>query len=128
MVKLKTPLTEPGKMVILVPLLTLAIIGGYSWLFGWNRLTAAGAWLILVPLAVFTLSNLLGLKQVWQSGISMLCFYVWMVFGTYDHYQSDFFVLMMLSLVYNTFIMVLVILSERGGRSHTTHQNASSHR
>jgi hypothetical protein len=124
---LKTPLIKLGKMIILVPLFTLVIMGVYSWLFGWNLLTASGAWLILVPLAVFSLSNLVGLRKIRQSGISILCFYAWMVFGTYDHYQSDFFVLMMLSMLYNALIIVLVILSERNRERHTA-KDATSHR
>lgn len=109
-------------MIIMIPMFTMLIMGGYSWLIGWNFLSALGAWFILVPLTTFSLSNLLGLKQIWHSGISMLCLYAWMVFGIYDHYQSDLFVLMMLSLIYNTFIILLIILSERDDRRHRAHQ------
>ena len=110
--------------MIIIPMFTLLIMGGYSWLIGWNFLSALGAWFILVPLATFSLSNLFGLKQTWHSGISMLCLYAWMIFGIYDHYQSDLFVLMMLSLIYNTFILVLAILAERDDRRHTAPEDS----
>ena len=115
--KIKYPLVVGLKLVILVPLGAMIFLAGYSLIAGWNLITLLLFWFIILPFLVFSLARLLHMRQVWQSMIALLCFYGWMTFLIYDHYQTDYFMVMIASLLYNSFIIMLVMLSKEHGNN-----------
>jgi hypothetical protein len=83
-----------GLSIVLIP---------YSMLIGWNLVTLALFWFIITPLAAFCLPALVlkNNNHLIESLTGLCIFYAIMVLMIYEHYQSDYFLIMMVSLVFN---------------------------
>lgn len=104
------------KLVMAIPLGIMTILAAYSLLLGWNLLTAVTFWFLIVPFLVFFLSKVLGIRHLWQSFIALLCFYGVVIFMTYEHFRTDFYAVLFASLIFNSFVMMFVILVDRHDR------------
>ena len=100
--KLKGTLVVPvGLFLILIP---------YSLLLGWNVLTLLGFWFIITPiLAIYLPERITNQKDhLFKSMVGLVLFYAIMVFMIYEHYDTDYFKVMMVSLMVNLIVVSVV--------------------
>ncbi len=98
-------------VLVFIPLCVLAVLVPYSLLLRWNVWTLLLFWFIILPVLTIYLSVKLlrGYHRMSQALLSMTTFYAFIIFMIYDHYQSDYFLLMIVSMVYNTLVMLVVM-------------------
>ncbi len=98
---------------IIVPLCVFLFVAISGYFFGQirNLLGMIVSWFVIIPLLTVFLSKIIsGEKNLaLKSLISLLVFYAIMVFMIYKHYQTDFFKLMIASLVFNSLAMSIAI-------------------
>jgi len=106
------PVTRYFIVIVIIPLCILAVLIPYSLLLKWNIFTLLLFWFIIVPFVVqFLTARLLRNKNtVANSMIALVSFYGFMVWMIYEHYQSDYFAIMISSFVWNLLIMLLVFV------------------
>ena len=92
---------------LIVPIGLAAILIPFSLLIGWNPLTLLLFWLVIIPALVVYLPTIVSNKKnlLFESSIGLLIFYALMVFMIYEHYQSDYFLVMIFSGVINLMIV-----------------------
>ena len=108
--KLKGTLIVPvGLAIILVP---------FSIFIGWNLITLILFWIIITPGLTIYLPTIVSRNKshLFKSLVGLLIFYGIMVLMIYDHYNSDYFQVMILSCVVNL-ILVSVITSARSPKT-----------
>ncbi len=91
------------KGVLIVPIGIAIILVPLSLLIGWNLVTLIVFWLVITPALTIYLPKLVSknINHLFESLVGMGIFYALMVLMIYDHYQSDYFQLMMWSGVIN---------------------------
>ena len=91
-----------GLAIILIP---------YSLLIGWNILTAGLFWFVIIPaLAIYVPGRVSrNSDHVAESLSGLAIFYAGMIVMIYTHYNSDFFLIMIISCLVNL-VLVGVIL------------------
>jgi len=89
--------------ILIIPVGVAISLGLFSITFGWNLLTMLLFWFLFVPFSAYYLPRLVSKKDInlKQSIIGLILFYAFMVFMIYEHFQTDFFILMMTSLISN---------------------------
>ena len=99
-----------GIAIVLVP---------YSLLIGWNVLTLILFWAIIVPAIAINAPKLLPHIQPTTFGklLGLFLFYAGMVFMIYEHYQTDFFLVMMLGAVENVIMVLLYDYAQKAGET-----------
>ena len=101
------------KVTIVVPLCVFLFVAVSGYFFGAskNPIGMFVSWFMVIPsLTVFLSKIISGSKYLaLKSLISLVVFYGIMVFGIYKHYQSDFFKIMIASLIFNSFVFLLGI-------------------
>jgi hypothetical protein len=103
--KLKGTLIVPvGLAIVLLP---------FSLLVGWTLISLILFWLFLTPAITVCLPLLFSERQLlfFKSLIGLAVFYAIMVFMIYDHYESDYFQIMIASWVINSFLVSVVLWS-----------------
>jgi len=92
----------------------------FSMVFGWNLGSLLAFWFFVAPfLALYLPVTVSGSEnRGFKSSVGLVIFYSFMVFMIYDHYQSDYFRVMMFSFVVN-FLVVLLISSWLRARVQT---------
>jgi hypothetical protein len=103
--------------ILVVPVGLSIILAPYSLLIGWNLVTLFLFWFVVIPLLATYLPPYVSGKEnhLMKSLAGLMLFYLCMVFMIYDHYQSDYFKVMMISAVIN--MIVVVGISRIGGHS-----------
>ena len=95
-----------GLRVMLVPI---------SLLIGWNLATMIIFWYLLVP--VFTVGVSWRLfkdkNPIWVPLLGLIIFYGGLIFMTYDHYLTDYFDIMLVSLATNLIMVTGTMLVAR---------------
>ena len=93
-------------IVIIVGLLLVFV--PYSLWIGWNAISVLLFWFVLIPIISIYLPRVIfGRPTLLGKLGGLVLFYALMVFMIYDHYQSDYFLVMMISVVINV-LMILV--------------------
>jgi hypothetical protein len=96
----------------IVPLALCTLLVPFSLFVGWNLFTLIIFWLVLTPViaigAPVIVTN--NRHSFFPSAIGLTLFYLLMVFMIYDHYQSDYFQLMMISFIVNLIFISLYSL------------------
>lgn len=95
------------KGIFIVSISLFLVLIPFSMVIGWNFFTAILFWLVLTPaLAIYLPTAILKKKDhLMDSLIGMVIFYAFMVFMTYDHYKTDYFKLMIVSLMINMMVV-----------------------
>ena len=106
------------KVTIIVPLCVFLFVAASGYFFGGsskNLLTTIVSWFMIIPLLTVFLSKIISGNDnlAFKSLISLVTFYGIMVFMIYKHYQTDFFKIMMASLIFNSFVMLIGIAATR---------------
>ena len=104
-----TKLRELLKGTFVVPLGLLVLLMPYSMLLGWNSLTLILFWFILVPgLSIFLPTKASNSKSHFlESLFGLIIFYAFMVFMIYEHYKTDYFLLMAISGALNMIVVAM---------------------
>ncbi len=97
--------------IFIIPIGVAISLAFFSLTLGWNLLTMFLFWFLLIPILANYLPRLISKKDHYlkQSIIGLTLFYAFMVLMIYEHYQSDYFLLMMLSLISNIGIASLIV-------------------
>ncbi len=114
---MKKEFTDKVKATLLVPLVLSIILAPFSMLIGWNLLTLIVFWFVLIPgLAVYLPATISKSRNHLPESIGgLIFFYGMMVFMIYDHYKTDYFKVMILSLVINLVLVAAIsLLNSRG--------------
>ena len=109
------------RVAIIIPLCIFLYVAVSGYFFGGssNLLGTIVSWFGIIPLLTVFLSNIIsGNKNLaLKSLISLVVFYGVMVFMIYKHYQSDFFKLMIMSLIFNACLMFIGIAATWSDRN-----------
>ena len=116
-VKSKIPLHI--KQVMTIPIGISISLVLFSFTLGWNLWTLLFFWFILVPGLTYSFPVLIFKEKVHpiQAIIGLLIFYALLIFMIYDHFQSDYFKIMILSLVTNMILVGFYNWVKHGDRS-----------
>ena len=117
---INAPLKDRLIGILVVPTILMMILVSYSLLIGWNLATMLLFWYLLVPaLIIFMCWWFTGDRNpVWVNLSGLAVFYGTMLFMVYDHYQTDYFLIMFISLPVNV-VLVTGIMSVAVPRSKT---------
>jgi hypothetical protein len=102
------------KVAIVVPLCVFLFVAACGYLFGGSRnlLATIVSWFVIIPLLNVFLSKVISGSQknlAFKSLVSLVVFYGIMVFMIYKHYQTDFFKIMIASLIFNSLVLLVGI-------------------
>ena len=101
------------RVTIIVPLCLFLYVALSGYFFGASKhiLGVIVSWFVIIPMLNALLSNTISGKENFalKALISLITFYGIMVFMIYKHYQSDFFKIMIASLIFNSIILLVCI-------------------
>jgi hypothetical protein len=99
-----------GTLIVLMGLVFVFV--PFSLLVGWNIFTLFFFWFMTVPALTLYLPAIISRNKnhLLESLTGMIIFYGLMVFMIYDHYQTDYFQVMMVSCGFNLLIVTLFSL------------------
>ena len=102
-----------GKLIgtLIVPVGLAIILVPFSLLIGWNLATLLIFWFVLIPgIAVYSPTIVSHYRNhIFESLAGLTIFYGLMVFGIYDHYESDYFQIMTWSFAVNLVLVTVII-------------------
>ena len=100
---------------LVIPVALFVILVPYSLWIGWNLLSLFLFWFVLIPIAAFYLPSVVSSRDytLSKSSAGLLLFYGVMVFMIYDHYQTDYFQVMMVSFAVNIMLVIAIVLANR---------------
>jgi hypothetical protein len=109
---MRLQLKDKTQGIMTVPIGLAIVFAPFSLLIGWNLLTLVIFWFGIVPGLSISLPRLVSSNNyiLLKSLIGMILFYALMVFMIYEHYQTDYFQVMIVSCVFNLALVSLVIL------------------
>ena len=96
--------------IISVPVVLFILLLPFSFITGWNSATAIIYWLFITPFVAEYVPTLFSKNknQLRQSVIGMLFFYSIMIIMIFKSYQTDMFLIMMVSCVINLGSITLI--------------------
>jgi hypothetical protein len=110
--------------VLSIPVALFIALVPFSLLIGWNLVTFILFWLIVIPIVALHVPTFFKKNaNVFQTLIGVGLFYAVMVFMIYDHYKTDYFQMMLVSLVVNS-LSIVVVNYKRNKRSGLTTNHA----
>jgi len=101
---------ERLKGTLLVPVGLFLVLVPFALFIGWNLITLLVFWFAVVPLLTLYLPHVVFRSQrhVYESLGGLYIFYCATMLLIYGHYKSDFFELMMVSWLVNTFAVLAI--------------------
>lgn len=98
------------KGILIVPIGLILVLIPFSMLIGWNLFTAILFWLVITPALTSYLPTIISKNKnhLMESLMGLAIFYAFMVFMIYDHYKTDYFLIMMASLVVNMMVVLMI--------------------
>ena len=110
--------TERKKRILatlIIPVGLAIVIVPFSLLIKWNLISTLVFWFIITPgIAIFLPTRIMGSKNhVPESLLGLIFFYGIMVFMIYDHFNTDYFQLMLFSSMINLVLILVVALARR---------------
>ena len=120
-----TALTRFLKITLVIPLCVFLVLALCSRFLELNVGTLFLFWFIIVPFLILFLSSRLirHAYAIRNAMFALISFYSIMVFMIYKHFQTDYFLVMMISFLWNLGIMIIVMISDRDERNSTQRQN-----
>ena len=106
---------DKSKGTLIVPIGLAIILVPFSMLIGWNLVTLILFWFVLTPGLTIYLPTLVssGKKHLFESVVGLVIFYGIMVFMIYDHYETDYFQVMILSCTINVILVSAITWTRR---------------
>ncbi len=101
--------------MLVVPIGLAMVLVPFSILIGWNLVTLILFWFVAIPaLTIYMPAKVSNSRNhLLESLAGLILFYVIMVFMIYEHYQTDYFRLMMLSGVINVGLVAAISLTRK---------------
>src|SRR5688572_18337235 len=100
------------KAIVIIPAILVILLALFSFIIGWNLLTLITFWFLIVPVIAVLVPGILKINfPLRESLTGLTIFYVCMIWMIYDKYQSDYFRLMILSLLLNIGLVTLMTFS-----------------
>ena len=95
------------KGTLIVPVALFILMVPFSFFVKWNLLTLVLFWFALIPIVTLYLPGMVSKTKnhLFESLAGLMIFYGIMVFMIYDHHQSDYFQLMMISCLVNLIVV-----------------------
>ena len=95
------------KGTLIVPVVLFILLVPFSLLLKWNLLTLILFWFALIPILTLYLPGKVSKTKdhLFESLAGLMIFYGIMVFMIYDHHQSDYFQVMMISCLINLIVV-----------------------
>jgi hypothetical protein len=117
------------KVFLVIPFCVFIILGFGSFVTKGNIITLLLFLFVLLPVLTLYLNKKIQAQHpIWRSIGSMVTFYAFMVFMTYKHYQSDVFLLMMISLFWNLLVMMVVAFVDKDLRKDSLAESSEGSR
>ena len=103
-------LKDKLKGILIVPVALVITLVPFSILIGWNLMTLILFWLIITPALTIYLPTIISSNKsiLIKSVAGLVIFYGIMVFLIFDHYDSDYFKVMILSSVINLIFVSMI--------------------
>ena len=100
---------------LIIPVGLAVVIVPFSLLIKWNLISALVFWFVVTPgIAIFLTIRIMGDKNhVVESLLGLVLFYGIMVFMIYDHFNTDYFQLMLFSSMVNLVLVLVIALVRR---------------
>ena len=98
------------KGTLIVPVVLAIVFIPYSMLIGWNLITLFLFWFVITPALTiyFPTRTSKNKNHLIESLMGLIIFYALIVYMIYEHYQSDYFQIMILSWVINVILISVV--------------------
>ena len=106
---------ELTKGALAVAIALSLVLVPYSLLVGWNVVTLLLFWFVIVPWIAVQLPGKVSKNgnHVIESLIGLIIFYAAILFMIYEHYQSDYFLVMMVSCGINLLVVSTISLKRK---------------
>lgn len=103
-------------VILITPLGIGILLGIFSLTIGWNLFTMIVFWFVMIPVLAYVLPRLISKEIVRprESIIGLLILYGVMILMIFNHADSDFFIIMVISLLVNIGVVTLIFQ----GRAH----------
>ena len=95
------------KGILIVPIGLSLVLIPFSIYIGWNIFTTLLFWFIIAPCLTIILPVLFSKNphHLYESLLGLMIFYAINIFMIYEHYKSDYFLIMILSLISNIILI-----------------------
>ncbi len=106
--------------IVSIPVILGVLLALIGLTVGWNLATLFIFWFLVIPILALQVPRLLSSRgNHWtESLLGIVIFYAGMVFMIYEHYQTDYFKVMMISFFVNSIIMIIVNYKKAGDSIH----------
>jgi len=96
--------------MLIVPIGLAIVLVPFSTLIGWNLISLILFWFIIIPGLTILLPTIFSKSSnhLIESILGLVIFYGIMVFMIYDHYQTDYFQVMIISLGINLILISII--------------------
>lgn len=117
------------KGILIVPVGLILVLIPFSMLIGWNLFTGILFWYVITPALTIYLPGIFmrHKNHLLESLVGLAIFYAFMVFMIYDHYKTDYFLIMMVSLVVNMMVVLMISWAKRRRKLIGNNQNSTIH-
>ena len=107
--------------ILIVPIGLSGALVPFSTLIGWNLLTMILFWFLIIPSLTFLLPIIFSKSRnhLIESIFGLVIFYGAMIIMIYDHHQTDYFKVMIISLVINSILLSII---SKFRRQHPTYR------
>src|ERR1041385_9103251 len=89
-----------------------AVLALFSFVLGWNLVTLLLFWFVVIPLSVIYIPRLISRADplITTSLAGLILFYAVMVLMIYDHYKTDYFLVMVASGILNFVVVTFALM------------------
>ena len=101
--------------IVIIPACLAIALVPFSLLIGWNLASLFLFWFVLVPMLAIYLPTKISKNKnhLFESLAGLIFFYAIVVFMIYEHFNTDYFQVMMLSCGINIVLIVVVTFLKR---------------
>ncbi len=117
------------KVVLFINLCLFAVLWCVSLLPGWNVITLFLFWFLITPVSIIYLSSKIssGGNILSQAMIALISFYSMVIFMIYEHFQSDYFLIVAASFLFNLLVMMVAMIVDRDDKKSLRYRSTKSH-
>lgn len=101
---------------LIIALILFLVMAAIGLIMGGNSPLSFGFWFFIVPVIAITIPSIISKNTysiILLASIGSLLFYTFVIFITYKHYQTDYFKVMMASMIWNSALMIFLVIWNR---------------
>jgi len=104
-------------LILMLSLVAFSLFLEYT--IAWNLLSAFFFWFLMVPMISIEVPKLFGQEMSFRIApiVSVILFYLFVIFMIYSHYQSDFFIVMVVSMAINLLVLSILTSPQSGSEA-----------